>query len=157
MRHVIAQVRVHPPETCPNFPAMYAFHLASALCPIWPRLESFGIRAGVIESDQSEGGHAVVGAFSGCFVLGRITLPPNLTVIGRSAFSRCTSLSEITLLPNVAVIGEHAFFGCTSLSEITLPPDLAVIGECLLGVHVPERDHATPPGSESAPSSGARP
>ena len=90
----------------------------------------------------------------GCTSLREITLPPNLTEIGRFAFSSCTSLSEIALPPNLTDIGGCAFSECTSLSEITLPPQHVTIGHsAFAGCPGTPRRHepAAPPGSSSVP------
>ena len=62
------------------------------------------------EEDEDRG--ELRGAFSSCTSLSEITLPPNLTEIGKYVFYQCTSLSEITLPAGPVNIGRHAFAGC---------------------------------------------
>ena len=74
------------------------------------------------DDDDDEGEGEGYGTFSGCSSLRKITLPPNLTEIGRSAFRGCTSLSEITLPAGPVVIGSRAFGACPGTPQQLLAP-----------------------------------
>ena len=65
------------------------------------------------------------GAFSGCWMIEKITLPENLTSIGSYAFYNCSNLfylnSEIEgrfNIPNsITTIGSYAFYNCSSMTS----------------------------------------
>ena len=67
-----------------------------------------------------------------------VTLPENITKIGKQAFCHCTRLTTIVIPQNVTFIGDYAFKGCNSMETITLqcttPPELD--GESFSKVHV---------------------
>ncbi|MGN0812486.1 MAG: leucine-rich repeat protein [Candidatus Coproplasma sp.] len=64
------------------------------------------------------GGNILLGAFGGCGGLTSITIPDNVTSIGKGAFSGCKSLTSITIPDNVTSIGYEAFSGCSSLTSV---------------------------------------
>lgn len=66
--------------------------------------------------------------FKDMLSLKHITLPDNLTSIGKQAFMGCTNLSEITVPDNVTSIGDNAFSSCTGLTKIDLPDNMISIG-----------------------------
>ena len=51
----------------------------------------------------------------GCIRLQRVTLPTNLTSIGKEAFEKCSSLITLEIPSTCTIIGENAFNGCKSL------------------------------------------
>lgn len=59
------------------------------------------------------------GAFTGCTLLTAISLPSNLTEIGKLAFSK-SKLSSITIPETVTTIKDQAFSECKSLTSATL-------------------------------------
>ena len=58
-----------------------------------------------------------------------ITIPNNITSIGRDAFYNCSSLTSITIPNGVTSIGDLAFHGCSSLSSIAIPNSIKSIGD----------------------------
>ena len=50
-----------------------------------------------------------------------VTIPDNVTSIGRYAFTNCNNLTSVTIPDSVTNIGEYVFLGCTSLTSVTLP------------------------------------
>jgi hypothetical protein len=68
------------------------------------------------------------GAFSDSS-MGRITLPRSLVRIDAFAFSRVRGLSEITIPSGVRRIEEGTFSGCEELRRIVLPSGITYIGE----------------------------
>ena len=51
----------------------------------------------------------------GCIRLQRVTLPTNLTSIGKEAFEKCSSLITLEIPSTCTIIEENAFNGCKSL------------------------------------------
>lgn len=66
------------------------------------------------------------GAFSGCTMIEKITLPEDAGVYPYM-FYGCTSLKTVNIPNDVKYIWEGAFQGCTSLTNITLPNMLEYI------------------------------
>ena len=58
-----------------------------------------------------------------------VSLPQELTSIGRCAFYGCTNLSSLTIPSGVATIGDQAFYGSSALSSITMPNTVKRIGQ----------------------------
>ncbi len=58
-----------------------------------------------------------------------ISIPGNVSVIGRNAFNGCISLREVQLPFNIKTIPEGAFKGCKSLENIAFPAGLTSIGK----------------------------
>lgn len=58
------------------------------------------------------------GAFSKSTV-GAITLPENITSIGKEAFLDCKSLTSINIPSKVQTLGQNALSGCTAMTSIT--------------------------------------
>ena len=56
-----------------------------------------------------------------------ITIPENITSIGRCAFSGCDSLTSITIPDSVTSIGSSAFENCSGLTNITIPDSVTSI------------------------------
>ncbi|MCI2048158.1 MAG: S-layer homology domain-containing protein [Lachnospiraceae bacterium] len=57
-----------------------------------------------------------------------ITLPDEITSIGRYAFEGCSSIASVSLEEGVRSIGDHAFEGCERLSKIRIPASVSEIG-----------------------------
>ena len=70
-------------------------------------------------------------AFFGCKSLKSITIPDSVTSIGHEAFSWCSSLKSITIPDSVTNIGWYAFYHCTSLTSITIPASVTLIGSLI--------------------------
>lgn len=68
-------------------------------------------------------------AFSACGALTTVILPEFLTTIGEMSFERCSGLKFITIPSKVTSIGRAAFSVCSSLTTITLPEGLTSIPE----------------------------
>lgn len=73
------------------------------------------------------GGTLLYGAFYGCSGLTHLTLPENLTELGKYAFYQCSGLTEISLPSGVTSIGNYAFAGCSSLKAFSFPPKVSSI------------------------------
>lgn len=88
--------------------------------------------------------------FIGCTGLTAITLPENITYIGRQAFEDCVGLTHITAsnIPKVSSIGYLAFGGCTGLTTVELPSCISMISGSFKGctnltrVTIPEPDYS---------------
>ena len=72
-------------------------------------------------------------AFSECYSLKNIILPPNLEYIGIGAFSYCESLTELNIPSGVTTIEPMAFAYCANLTEIEIPEGNEYIPEALFG------------------------
>lgn len=70
----------------------------------------------------------LIGAFSDCASLVRITLPTCLTYIGDYAFASCSTLKSLVLPEGVINIGNHAFDNCKNLTSINIPSGVTNIG-----------------------------
>jgi len=84
-------------------------------------------------------------AFDGLVNLKSITLPKNITKIGKNAFKICSALTSIIIPNGVISIDESAFQDCLSLTSITLPNSVNLIGKdafnsCkfLTSINIPE-------------------
>ena len=74
-----------------------------------------------------------------------ITIPKEVTEIGKSAFWVCKELKKINLQRGIRVIGSCAFYGCIGLQEIELPEGIIEIGSqafdgcsSLKSINIPE-------------------
>ena len=56
-----------------------------------------------------------------------ITIPENITSIGRCAFSGCDGLTSITIPDSVTSIGSAAFENCSGLTSIVIPDSVTSI------------------------------
>ena len=59
-------------------------------------------------------------AFSNCYALNHVTLPPDLKTIDQRAFANCSSLHSVDFPPLLERIGSYAFQSC-ALDSISLP------------------------------------
>lgn len=73
------------------------------------------------------GGMLLYGAFCGCSDLTHLTLPENLTEVGKYAFYQCSGLKELSLPAGVSNIGSYAFAGCSALKVFSFPPKVSNI------------------------------
>lgn len=69
----------------------------------------------------TELGHA---AFTDCYHLQAITLPPALEVVSSHAFWSCLDLRAVEFPPTVRRLEFNCFYHCTSLKEISTPTSL---------------------------------
>ena len=60
-------------------------------------------------------------AFSGNYHIEAVTIPNNVTEIGKESFSFCSSLSSIIIPRSITSLKEGVFRRCTALSSVTLP------------------------------------
>ena len=67
-------------------------------------------------------------AFSGCNSLVRVIIPEGVSKIGYSAFENCTSLEEVVIPKSVKAIDSGAFSGCTRLVSVSLPEKTRSLG-----------------------------
>lgn len=72
-------------------------------------------------------------AFSGSFMLTKVSIPASVSAIGDYAFTGCTSLSCINIPSTVTSIGEAAFSGCSALTSLAIPNSVALIGQAAFG------------------------
>ena len=72
-------------------------------------------------------------AFSGSFMLTKVTIPKSITAIGHYAFTGCTSLSSIDIPNTVTAIGDAAFNGCSALTRLDIPGSVTYIGQAAFG------------------------
>ena len=72
-------------------------------------------------------------AFSGSFMLTKLTIPKSVTTIGDYAFARCTSLSCINIPNSVTSIGDLAFANCSALTALDIPNSVRHIGKGTFG------------------------
>ena len=69
------------------------------------------------------------GAFSYCYNLGNLRLPPSgLTQIGEKAFTACLYITEVNIPYGVTQIPDNAFSNCNALKSVYLPEGLRSIG-----------------------------
>ena len=89
-------------------------------------------------------------AFSNCYALNHVTLPPDLKTIDQRAFANCSSLHSVDFppllesigsyafqscaldsisLPGLTRIDEYAFSGCGNLKEVKVPSTLESVGD----------------------------
>ena len=89
-------------------------------------------------------------AFSNCYALNHVTLPPDLKTIDQYAFANCSSFHSVDFppllesigsyafqscaldsisLPGLTRIDEYAFSGCGNLKEVKVPSTLESVGD----------------------------
>ena len=68
-------------------------------------------------------------AFNSCSNLSSVTIPDNITEIGRSAFSDCISLISVTIPNSVTTIDDSAFYNCDILTSVSIGDNVTTIGE----------------------------
>ena len=66
-------------------------------------------------------------AFEHCSNLTFVTIPDNVTSIGKFAF-RASGLTSVTIPNSVTTIGERVFLDCSSLTSVTIPNSVTTIG-----------------------------
>ena len=93
-------------------------------------LISITVISGINTYYQSNGGilynHEKLVAYPSA--TGEVTIPNNVTIIGRSAFNKCTNLISIIMNNNVISIEGSAFFDCTNLTNVTFGNNVESIG-----------------------------
>lgn len=67
-------------------------------------------------------------AFKDDKTITKVTIPKNVTTIGKNAFSGCTKLKTVIIGSDVTSIGASAFKNCKALTKITLPSKTTKIG-----------------------------
>lgn len=66
--------------------------------------------------------------FQNCSKLSSITVPSNVSSIGRYAFNGCSSLTGIDFVGKLTSVDVGAFQGCSGLTSLTIPEGLTSIG-----------------------------
>ena len=62
-----------------------------------------------------------------------MTIPNNVTNIGKGTFSGCINLTQATISERVKCIAENTFSGCKSLTNITIPSNVKEIKNSAFG------------------------
>ena len=57
-----------------------------------------------------------------------VTIPDNVTSIGKEAFRCCFALTSVIIPDSVTSIGDWAFNGCKNLTDIVIPNDISDFG-----------------------------
>lgn len=60
--------------------------------------------------------------------LTNITIPNNITSIGKSAFQECINLASITIPNSITSIESETFYKCTNLTSVEIPNSVTSIG-----------------------------
>ena len=68
-------------------------------------------------------------AFAGCSALRSVTIPDSVTKIGRSAFHGCSALQSVAIPGSVTKIKDNTFYACLSLRSIVIPDSVTEIGD----------------------------
>lgn len=66
--------------------------------------------------------------FYNCTSLASVTIPNSVTSIGAGAFCKCASLTAVTIPDSVTEVGGDAFMGCSSLKNVSIPKSVKTIG-----------------------------
>ena len=64
-----------------------------------------------------------------CSKIRSVTIPQNVTSIGKRAFDGCSALTTLSLGEDIQTIGNYAFENCTSLTGVTIPQSVTSIGD----------------------------
>lgn len=72
-------------------------------------------------------------AFQNCAKLTSITLPEGVTTIEKEAFYGCSGLTQVVLSQSLTTIGDYAFFGANNLTSIVIPDNVTTIGDVAFG------------------------
>nr|MCR4924585.1 leucine-rich repeat domain-containing protein [Lachnospiraceae bacterium] len=67
-------------------------------------------------------------AFSECKTLTTVNIPDSIRTIGYNAFENCTNLTQVNIGNGVRKIGSAAFAGCKNLKNITIPDKTDSLG-----------------------------
>ncbi|MDE6780600.1 MAG: leucine-rich repeat domain-containing protein [Ruminococcus sp.] len=85
------------------------------------------------------------GAFECCDNLKKISIPDSVTAIDDNAFSHCRNLTSISIPDGVTHIGNTAFGCCDNIKKISIPESVVSIGEnafthcyTLISINIPE-------------------
>ena len=68
-------------------------------------------------------------AFNCCDGLESLTIEGPIQSMGIFAFELCTSLTTLSLGENIKTIGDYAFYGCDDLTNVTIPQSVTSIGK----------------------------
>ena len=71
-------------------------------------------------------------AFSTCYSLSDVELPPHLTSIDDEVFWSCASLKAVTLPAGIKAIGTRAFY-YSGIQEANIPEGVTTIGKLSFG------------------------
>ncbi len=83
-----------------------------------------------------KGNYYFEGAFTGCRLMGTLTLPKNVVRIPQGCFMNCTGIAEIVIPKRTQLLDAYCFAGCSNISSIICqseePP--FVVDNAFLGV-----------------------
>ena len=68
-------------------------------------------------------------AFKNCAHLRTVSLPENISRIGKSAFENCVQLQTVTIPGGIKVLEFGVFMGCSKLASVIIPDGVKMIGE----------------------------
>ncbi len=71
---------------------------------------------------------SISGTFEGCVSLESVTIPDNVTIIGKKAFYGCLSLKSIDISGTVTSIKDGAFEYCQTLTSVEIPDSVTEVG-----------------------------
>lgn len=74
--------------------------------------------------------HIGARAFSYCYELQQVELPPTLTDISDGLFENCTQLTELVLSDSIRTIGNRAFAYCEQLKPFEFTNTVRSVGDC---------------------------
>ena len=84
---------------------------------------------GSIFTDPVNNQGRLLGVFTDCTGLEKVTISEGITSTGRCMFSACRELKEVVLPQSLASISDGTFTSCSSLSHITLPESVTSLDE----------------------------
>lgn len=116
----------------------------------WNNIKASDITSVTIPDNITEIGRNV---FSSCTSLTSVNLPSTLTTIRSYAFYNCTSLTSVNFPNTLTFISNHAFDSCTSLKKIDLPDSLTKLGDYAFNNCTSLSDVNFPPKLTSIPYS----
>ena len=82
-----------------------------------------------LEKKQNENPLVVVNKIliDGKKASGEVSIPENVTYIGKKAFEGCDNLTSVTIPKGVTSIGAYAFWDCSNLQSVTIPENVTKI------------------------------
>ena len=78
-------------------------------------------------SDEKNSAFRVLSKYDGPG--GAVTVPDDVTVIGKEAFAGCESLTGVVLPDGLIAVEDRAFADCVNLTDIAIPDSVTFIGK----------------------------